>query len=214
MKIYDNNQLQEIELPKVITSGGITIPTNNFTESDWNGHGFYFLEIGSQPDNRYYTSSVSKALVGNKYTYTYTPIERDIETVKTRMLRDLKAHFLVISERPRVSTPLGFDVDGSRNDILNFEDGQAFGLNMVRDADGISRNIASVDYNALILAVKENGINLYQTKWAKEEEIKIFTAMSQCINYEHQFIETVQVTDELSGELVSQDIYKNNVTEW
>ena len=89
---------------------------------------------------------------------------------------ELKGIFDTNSLRPRVDVSLGFAVDGSYNDLANFEIGKDLGLLAVKDADGITRPIILSDYDIIILSIKTHGLLLLQNKWVHEDAILLLEA--------------------------------------
>jgi len=81
------------------------------------------------------------------------------------ILRSLKEKFNVVSLRPRVDTSLGFAVDGSHADLLNFQVGHDLGVLTVRDADNISHEVELSDYAGIILSIKQKGLSLISQNW-------------------------------------------------
>ena len=228
-----NNEI--IKSPKQIEVGGTTYPRQAFFDKD------LLASLGIKPyrevkvDDRYYwQGQLTKADNGTEVVGTYEAIPRDIDALKEVMLNDLKAAFQGYRQRPRVTVTIGtetFDVDGSRDDILNFEDGKLLGVTQIKDADGVFRTIAVADYDTIISAQKANGLALYNTKWTKENHIKnTLTTLQDCIAYENEpyvYTYTQQDVDDATyideqgktvlplfvvGETV--DKIKNNVKEW
>ena len=95
----------------------------------------------------------------------------ELSNATTAKLAELKAHFLTVSERPRVATTLGWPVDGNYNDLANFQIGKDLGLLAVKDADGVTRSIVIDDYDVILLAIKVRGLSLLQVKWTHEASI-------------------------------------------
>lgn len=137
------------------------------------------------------------------------------------MFKDLKATFLTNIERPTVDTGLGYTIDGGRSDLGNFEVGKEFGVPFIKGSDGVNHPATASDYDACILAIKSKGMELYSIKWGKEEEIKAFTTLGQCIDYEataYDYTVTEEdVSNDIDGNLTVGQVltkYKNNVKEW
>jgi len=108
----------------------------------------------------------------------------DLDDLKALKISRMKNRFESMKIRPKVliqlgtpETPNDFYVDGSKDDITNFQsyldlltiNGQTAGA--IKDADGNMQNVITDDLALIILKIKEFGMNLYQLKWAKEAEL-------------------------------------------
>ena len=203
MWIYND---KVIKSPKTIEIGGVTYPRQIFKDKE------FLLANGIKPyrevsvENKYYyNGTLTRVDNGSEVVGTYSKIPKNIDGIKEGMLSQLSQVFKNVSKRPRVTTSLGFDVDASRNDILNFEDGKALGVTTIKDADGNFHTITVADYDTIIAEQKASGLALYQTKWTKEAEIQALATIEDCILYEA----TPNGVD-ADGNVV----YKNNITEW
>lgn len=95
-----------------------------------------------------------------------------LEDKKTYKKQLLKANFLKKSRYPdAVETGLGYSVDASYTDKINFEIGKKQGITTVRDSNNVSHNVTSADYDIIINAIEASGINLYTKKWSIESSI-------------------------------------------
>ncbi|MEW5832135.1 MAG: hypothetical protein AB1763_04795 [Campylobacterota bacterium] len=103
------------------------------------------------------------------------PAPKTLDQLKDDKLQELRDAFNSKSLRPRVDTGLGYYVDGSYADLRNFEIGQEFGLQFIKDADGADHPATAGDYDLVIAAIKQHGLDLYQWKWAKGQEIAACT---------------------------------------
>jgi hypothetical protein len=219
MKKYNVNTGKIEELSKTIVVNGVAKYTSKMTDVQLIEAGFYPISFSSVPDRKYYTYTESSKLVNNIWTIAYNVEPRDTEEVKQRMLKDLSDTFKVLSKRPKVDTTLGFIIDGGREDLENLKVGKEFNLPFIKDANGINHSITNEDYDTAILAIKQNGINLYQTKWNKKAEIDSFTTIEQCIlyeatPYEEEIEEIDETTLEPTGNMIVVTKYRNNVKEW
>lgn len=220
MKLYNNN-IDRVEVYRTILTQDGTLYPNKLTEEQLNSYGYYFIELSSPPNRRYYTYTETKKLVGNKYKNVFTTTDRPLTEVQEVMLKDLSEVYSQKKVRPRVPTSLGFDVDGGYNDIVNFQIGKEFGLMQIKDADNIKHNIISADYDTIINDIKLNGINLFSQKDIKEQEIMALTTTAECEAYENEpydyTVTQEDVDNDIDGTLtVGQVItrYRNNVKEW
>ena len=109
--------------------------------------------------------------------------------VKHRVKQQISNKYKGLLQRPRVDTTLGFDVDGSYEDLKNFETGKEFNILTVKDADGINRTITLLDYDTIITAIKQKGLVLYQEKWTEEAMIDAMTTLDEIIAYENPVTE-------------------------
>lgn len=219
MKLY-NQTLDKIENYNTITGiNGETLYANRLTDTQLNEHGYYKLKYDSMPNTRYYISTKTGAIVDGKYVISYAATERPLSEVKSEMLKDLTEAFVRYSERPRVPTPSGIVVDGGRNDLKNFEIGKDLNVPIIKDADNVDHAATVELYDEIILAIKQHGLSLWMTKNTKENEIKSFTTLLECIDYENfAYDYTVTQADvDADSTLTVGDIvlrHKNNVNEW
>jgi hypothetical protein len=220
MKLYNQNT-NKIENSKTITTLDGTMYVDRLTEKQLNDYDYYKIEYQSPPNRRYYTSVKSSSLVGNKYVVGYTKTERPLDEVKKSMLKDLSKVYKEKQIRPRVTTSLGFDVDGGYNDIVNFEIGKKFALPQIKDADNIKHDATSADYDTIINEIQMNGISLFNTKDTKESEINALATIAECEKYENEpydyTITAEDVANDIDGTLVlGQAVtrYRNNVKDW
>lgn len=97
---------------------------------------------------------------------------KSLEELKAEKLSDVSTMFKTLSLRPRVTTSLGFDVDGGYTDLTNFQAGKYLGILQVKDADNQFHAISLSDYDTILMAIKVKGAELIQWKWATDEAIK------------------------------------------
>lgn len=219
MKKY-NTKINKIEeLPKTLTIDGVVKYTGKMSDSEFISNGYLPVVYHQYPNRRYYTAEETKEIIDNVYTISYIPVERNIEEVKSLMLKDLKQAFLDYADRPRVDTGLGYFVDGARMDRENFEIGKKYALPQVKDADGNMQNVIINDYDTILTAIEMHGISLMITKWDKQLEIEAMGSIAECILYEATPYEVEEeVIDELTmeptGEIQIVTKYRNNIKEW
>lgn len=94
---------------------------------------------------------------------------------QSKKLQELSTTFTKVAERPRVFVEsLDFYVDGSYNDLQNFQIGKDLGLTSIKDADNIIHNDINpkTDYDAVISAIKIKGAQIIQTRWQLDAQIK------------------------------------------
>ena len=216
MKLYNQNT-NRIENIKTILTPGIKY-TNKLTKEELNNLGYYLLKYESKPNKRYYNYETKTEIQEGYYVTSYTPVNKPIDEVKTLMQKELKKAFLEYAKRPQVDTSLGYSVQAGRNDLENFGIGKEFGIDAVRDINNEMHLVTQEDYNTIILAIKQKGILLYQTKWSKELEINEFETIQDCILYEATPYEVQEeITNEMgepTGETHIVTRYKNNTKEW
>lgn len=217
MKLFNANK-GKIEDIKVVTTNGI-LYVDKVTEVELNALGYYKIVYESKPNPYYYAATPITGLVGTVYTIGYTSVPKDLDEVKARMLKDLKETFTTLSVRPRVDTSLGYAVDGSRDDLQNFQIGRDLGFPTIVDADDNEHAATLDDYNTIILAIQVKGAELFNTKRTKKAEINALTTVDECILYEAAPYEAlvdvmVEGTFEPTGAQDLVTLYKNNVKEW
>lgn len=210
---YFNNEI--IKSPRTIEIGGITYPKQVFKDKEFlsaNGIKPYREE---PVDSRYYWQG-AKAITetDTEVVCSYEKIDRLIEDrlevnedgspmldedgnqvvtkgLKDRLKQKNSQEFKTKIARPRVATGLGFDVDGSYQDLQNFQVGKEFGILEIKDADGNIHSISLEDYDTIITAIKAKGLELYKAKWVAEAEIDALTTMEEIIAWENPVIEEV-----------------------
>jgi len=109
----------------------------------------------------------------------------DIDSLKALKISRMKNRFDSMKIRPKVEIFVGdpirsFNVDGSKDDISNFQSyldlllisSQPGGI--IKDADSIMQQVTTDELNSIIIQIKQHGLGLYQLKWSKEAEL--FTA--------------------------------------
>jgi len=104
-----------------------------------------------------------------------------LKTAKEVKLIKLKAYTKeqLNIERPRVDTGLGFEVDGGKEDLLFFENGQKLKLTELRDADNQMQTINLEDWDTILDAIRTRAFNILKFKWETEELIKNATTIEE-----------------------------------
>ena len=224
MKRYNTIEDKIVTVPATIKVGGVTKLTNRMSEVELVDAGYLPVKYGSLPNRRYYTTTEVKEVVDNVYTITYTPVEKSVADVQKLLLKDISDSFKSFGKRPVVDTGLGFNVDGGLDDIQRFEIGKELGVTVMMDKNGVSHDVTADDYDAVILAIKTYGLSLYQTKWAREAEVKDFDNIADCMTYEKTpYIVSELIVDDKGDSVLDTDgneqyqnvtHYKNQCKEW
>lgn len=154
---------------------------NSLSPSELEQHGWYTCNVNNESvdEVRYIRSTYPECeFDGTTVTATYSVVEKPIERIKLEQKAKLSGLFKEASERPEVDTGLGFSVDGSHTDLLNFEIAHKYAVlsgeenAYIKASDNTMKLIAVTDYETIIQSIELNGIGLYQIKWAKEVEIE------------------------------------------
>ena len=224
MKRYNTTEDKIVTVPSTIKVGGVTKLTNRMSAEELVQAGYLPIKYGSLPNRRYYTTTEVKEVIGNVYTITYEAVEKSVADVQKLMLKDISESFKAFGKRPVVDTGLGFNVDGGLDDLQRFEIGKELEVGVMMDKDGISHDVSADDYDAVILAIKTYGLKLYQTKWAREAEVKAFSTIAECMTYEKTPYTVSELIVDDNGDAVLdadgneqyQDVvhYKNQCKEW
>jgi hypothetical protein len=99
--------------------------------------------------------------------------DTDMEAILAEKLTIVKNAFVVASARPEVLiASLGFSVDGSYDDLRNFEIGKDLGVLSVVDSDGVSHDISIEEYDDIITGIKAKALELMEISWGKKSELK------------------------------------------
>jgi hypothetical protein len=106
-----------------------------------------------------------------------------LQEAKASKLQQLKAHIASIT-KPRVTTSLGYDVDGGRDNKDDFfskwETMADADVTTVRDADNqFHPNTTKVQMQTIYRAIVANGEAILVWKWTKEQEITACTTIEQ-----------------------------------
>lgn len=206
-----------IKSPKQISVDGITYPPQVFKDKE------LLKSLGIKPyrevkiDEKYYwQGQLTRVDNGDEVIGTYEAIPRDIGQLQDKLLSKVSQEFKSItSQRPVVDTGLGFYVDGGKDDLTNFEVGKKYVLPEVKDYKGETHPITVEEYDNVIQAIEMNGLNLFQEKWAKEQDIKALDSIEAIIAYENTpFIETRKVftLDENGAKTYTGDTEEVEVT--
>jgi hypothetical protein len=101
------------------------------------------------------------------------------DDAKAKKKMKLKGLFSAKVSRPVIDTSLGFSVDGSKDDLANFEIAKSLNLDFVKDADGKIHQIELSDWDVIITAIKQKGVSLFQEKWEIETQIDACTTTQE-----------------------------------
>ena len=194
---------------------------DNSSEPVLNDLGYYQIVSESPEDRRYYINTQVKALVLNKYTISYTTVEKALLDVQSRMLDDLRSAYEEKSIRPIVDTGLGYNVFGGQLDVIELQDAKNNTESVIIDADNNEQNVDGVAYTAIADAVKLDRTTLRLTGKAKVSEVNALTTVNECILYEHQPYDYTITQEDIDnclecgytlGEIIVK--YTNNITDW
>ncbi len=84
-------------------------------------------------------------------------------------LKEIKQAFNTAANRPRVDSTLGYDVDGNKDDLYNFENALVLGVTEIRDADNAYQAVTNADLELIIQKIRVNGLGLFQKKWQLDQ---------------------------------------------
>jgi hypothetical protein len=220
MKLY-NQSIDKVQEYKIIETPDGNLYPNRLTEEQRNNYGYYDVEFQSPPNRRYYTSTKTASIVGNKYVVGYTATERPLEEVKNKMIKDWSE---VVDEKesdPILTTSLGITVKAGRADLDSFERGAKRNKNSMRDYAGVEHAITPNEMAKIAQEIEDAGEALFDLKFSKLDEIRALSTVQACIDYENEPYDYVvtqeDVDNDIDGTLTVGQIitrYRNNVKEW
>jgi len=170
MKIYNKKTNSINELQYLEMNDGLH-KIEHVTEEELNNLDLYKVNETVIPDATLNHITTKKELIDNVYNITYTSTSKSLQDLKDESVKNINIKYN-ISTRPRVPTTLGFDIDGSDEDLANFKNGKLIGLLTVRDADNIQHDIALADYDIIIDAIINYKMTKLQQKWSEIDNIK------------------------------------------
>ena len=213
MKLYNQN-IDKTENIKSFVSNGVQYIANKLTEAELNTMSYYYIEFVSPPDRRYYTYTEEKAIIENRYTNVYLPIERPLSDVIERMQTGLRETYIDLGLRPRLDSTLGYDIFGGREDIEDFQMWKEYAETEIVDADGNFQSVTGGSYDTIATVIKDHRRLVFTTGKVKNAEVKAFTSIDECILYEATPYDCPEY--DMDGELTGSTVtcYRDNVTDW
>lgn len=223
IKLYDSNagRIKTYKKGDTVEFNGANMYVEKLTEAQLNSTGLYHVDHGSVPNRRYYTSTPSNGLVGNKYVVGYTSAERPLMEVKQAMFKDLFEHGEKKENEAKVTTSLGITVEASPRAQKAFELGAKKGVTRVRDENFMPHDVTVPQVNQILSEIEDELLTIFQTKETKFDEIVALATVTDCELYEatpYDYVVTqADVDADFEGTLTLGQIivrYKNNVKEW
>ena len=221
MKLYNTNTDIVGNIKTIKVSDTESYEASRISEEKRNSLGYYDIVIESQPNRRYYNAVAETGLVGNKYVTSYTKTPKDLNTVKTAMVKDLDETEIYKRANAKVITVNGIEVNGTREDLDSFERGSKRGVLTIRDANRMKHTLTKPQIDQIAEDIETNGMLLFETAGNKFDEIHAFTTIEECELYEatpyNYTITAEDVLNDIDGSLVEGAIqirHKNNVKEW
>ena len=182
MKLYNIHKNKIEDLP-YIDDNGIKYPLR-MSDNQLNRIGYYRVEYRGVPNRKYYTFSETRKVQGSIYVIDYKTIDKPLDGVKSLMLHELKTQFTKESLRPRITTGLGYEVDGGRHDLENFTIGRKHNVTMITDADNNIHSVTDADYAKIIDAIEKKGMELMSMKWQRRDAINALPDVASCVAFE------------------------------
>ena len=220
MKLYNANTDKIENLKTIKTVDGILYPSK-LTEEQLNSYNYYKVEYTPAPNRRYYNSTKTSSLVGSKYVVGYTTTPKQLDEIKGKMVKDLFEAGEQYEATASIDTGLGFEVEASPRALQAFGLGAKKSKGNVRDKNFMKQTVTTQEANAIVSAVEDKLLALFETKEAKFDEILALPDIASCELYErapYDYIITQEdVDNDIEGTLVLGDIivrYKNKVKEW
>lgn len=183
MTLYSTHK-DKIDDFDLIVADNVIMYTNRVSEEELNKYGYFYVQYLNAHDRRFYLSEENKGIVDGKYLVWYTKIERPLAEVKDQLKAKVKEIFISESKRPRVDTGLGYSIDGSREDLENFNIGKKRGFPFIKDVDGMDHPATTAEYDAAITAIEDYGMFLLQKKWNSEADIENLKTIDECIAFD------------------------------
>lgn len=218
MKLY-NLITDKVSDHTLIETAEMTYIAAKLSEVELNALGYYYVQYVSVPDRRYYTYVKNASIIGDKYVVDHIATERPLYDVQTRMLKDLREVYIELGIKPRLDSTLGYDIFGGRSDIEDFQMWKDYAETEIIDADGDFQSVTGTSYDTFATVIKTYRRLLFTTGKTKTAEVKAFTTIGQCINYENDpYDYTITAEDVLQNpDLVEGTVitrYRNNITDW
>lgn len=127
--------------------GGVSFGSNASDES-YIEHGFYPID-----------SETGREFAG-------------FEFLKSQKMDELKVLFNEKSERPIITTSLGFDIQAGYQDLANFNVGLELGSTSIRAHDNKNYEVTDEEFSQVVFEIKANGAAMLNNKWRLEDLIK------------------------------------------
>ena len=134
MKLY-NSHTDSIGKFKTITDGNTVYIVSKLTEQALNDLGYYEIVYESQPSRRYYISTQVKTLIANKYTVSFTSVQKELSDVKALMYTDWLEYANEKEEALTVDSSIGINVKANSSALQAFGLGAKRGGTTVRDSN-------------------------------------------------------------------------------
>jgi hypothetical protein len=106
-----------------------------------------------------------------------------LNQIKAEVKQLIKGKYDDLADGVTTDTSLGFDVEASHNDIINFEIGKEFHLPAVRASDDTMHLVKNSDYDVIDSAIKINGIRLKGAKWNHQAAVDSLTTIEEVRKY-------------------------------
>ena len=151
----------------------------NPTPADYAQYGWY-LVTGAAPTLlpfQFTTMTYEIREATKTVEKVYTVVDMSLDDAKAEKLKDLKTTFQKVSKRPVVNTGFGFTVHGGYSDLTDFEVGRELGFLKIRSVDNQNNDVTAEEFDAVIKAIKINGLGIKQAKWSHEAAINNATTL-------------------------------------
>jgi hypothetical protein len=106
-----------------------------------------------------------------------------LDQLKNEVKQLIKEKYDVLAENVTANTSLGFAVDASHVDIINFSIGKEFHLPAVRASDDTMHPVQNSDYDIIDAAIKINGIRLKSVKWSHQSFVDSLSTVEEVRKY-------------------------------
>jgi hypothetical protein len=106
-----------------------------------------------------------------------------LDKLKSEVKNRIKEKYDSLADGVTADTTLGYSVEASHNDIINFGIGKEFNLPAVRSSDDIMYPVKNSDYDVIDSAIKINGIRLKGTKWAHQSIVDSLNTIEEVRKY-------------------------------
>lgn len=154
--------------------------TDTFVSYDLNSSNAYYEELDS---DRIPTVFSLDMYSYNDGTFTLVDNEEYAEKLNTIFKpikkAEIKEAFILNSQNVIVDTGLGFSVNGTYSNKVDFETGKKHNIPAVRAADNLFYDVTQADYDVIINAIEVSGMALFQKKWELEKLIDAATTYEE-----------------------------------